>query len=387
MAAGIRTRHGRRCRSAEGGRCDCKNGPSYEAWVFSSRDGKKIRKTFGTLAEARGWRADAEGAVRKRTLRAPTTTTVAEAAEAWLEGARNGTVRKRSGDRYKPSALRGYERSLRLRVKPALGHARLADVTRGDVQALVDGLLGDELDPSTIRNTLNPLQAIYRRALARERVAVNPTIGLEIPAARGRRDRIAAPGEGAALIEALPPDDRAVWATAMYAGLRRGELRGLRWCDIDLQKGIVRVERGWDDADGEIEAKTRAGRRSVPILARLRRELAAHKLRTGRSDDDLVFGTTETVPFEPSTVRRRAIAAWGKKDLESIGLHEARHTFASLLIAAGVNAKALSTYMGHASVTITYDRYGHLMPGNEEEAAGLADAYLERIAPLPAVAE
>jgi integrase len=62
----------------------------------------------------------------------------------------------------------------------------------------------------------------------------------------------------------------------------------------------------------------------------------------------------------------------------SVGLHEARHTFASLMIAAGVNAKALSTYMGHTSVTITLDRYGHLMPGNEEEAAGLLDAYLER---------
>ena len=63
---------------------------------------------------------------------------------------------------------------------------------------------------------------------------------------------------------------------------------------------------------------------------------------------------------------------------EPIGLHECRHTFASLMVAAGVNAKALSVYMGHASVTITLDRYGHLMPGNEEEAAGLLDGYLSR---------
>jgi integrase len=62
--------------------------------------------------------------------------------------------------------------------------------------------------------------------------------------------------------------------------------------------------------------------------------------------------------------------------LERITLHECRHTFASLMIAAGVNAKALSTYMGHANISITLDRYGHLMPGNEDEAAGLLDAYL-----------
>ena len=287
------------------------------------------------------------------------------------------------------------ERATRLRALAALASdpgARARPSRRRDTRGRPGASRqapGEGLDPSTIRNTLNPLQAMYRRALAREQVAVNPTIGLEIPAARGRRDRIAAPCEGAALIEALPEADRAVWATAMYAGLRRGELRGLRWSDIDLDGGLIRVERGWDDSDGEIEAKTRAGRRSVPILSRLRRELVAHKLRTGRDGEALVFGTTSSVPFEPSTVRRRALGAWepGKDERrvhEPIGLHEARHTFASLLIAAGVNAKALSTYMGHASVTITYDRYGHLMPGNEEEAADLADAYLERVAPQAA---
>jgi integrase len=69
--------------------------------------------------------------------------------------------------------------------------------------------------------------------------------------------------------------------------------------------------------------------------------------------------------------------AWAKASLERITLNECRHTFASLMIAAGVNAKALSTYMGHANISITLDRYGHLMPGNEAEAAGLLDAYLE----------
>jgi integrase len=75
---------------------------------------------------------------------------------------------------------------------------------------------------------------------------------------------------------------------------------------------------------------------------------------------------------------RRADEAWTTAELERITLHEARHTFASYMIGAGVNVKALSTYMGHANISITLDRYGHLMPGNEDEAAGLLDAYLER---------
>ncbi len=69
---------------------------------------------------------------------------------------------------------------------------------------------------------------------------------------------------------------------------------------------------------------------------------------------------------------------WQAAGLDPIGMHECRHTFASLMIAADVNAKALSTYMGHSNISITYDRYGHLMPGNESEAAALVDAYLER---------
>jgi integrase len=78
------------------------------------------------------------------------------------------------------------------------------------------------------------------------------------------------------------------------------------------------------------------------------------------------------------SLARYASRVPGRPRLEPIGLHECRHVYASLAIAAGVNAKALSTYLGHSSVTVTYDRYGHLMPGSETEAAGLLDAYLAR---------
>jgi integrase len=116
----------------------------------------------------------------------------------------------------------------------------------------------------------------------------------------------------------------------------------------------------------------------VPIPSVLSAHLARHRLAHGASG--LFFGRTPEIPFQPTSVVNRARRAWKDAGLESITLHEARHTFASLMIAAGVNAKALSTYVGHAGVAITYDRYGHLMPGNEAEAAGLLDAYLDRAA-------
>jgi integrase len=309
-------------------------------------------------------------------MRAPSQLTLREAADAWLAGAREGSSRNRSGDRYKPSVVRGYETSLRLRVLPKLGGRKLTEIRRADLQDFADRLLADGTDASTIRNTLMPLRAIFRRAVARGDIALNPTSGLELPAVRGRRDRIASPAEAAKLVDALPERDRALWATALYCGLRRGELQALRWEDVDLAKGVIRIERAWDVREGEIEPKSRAGRRTVPIPAVLRDYLVEHKQRSDAKG--LVFDRPDGKAFDGPTVDARAKAAWRAAGLDPITLHEARHTFASLMIAAGVNAKALATYMGHASVTITYDRYGHLMPGNEDEAAALLDAYLAR---------
>jgi integrase len=323
-------------------------------------------------------------------MRAPTKTTVRQAWEVWLEGAREGWIRNRSGEIYKPSALRCYESDMRIRVLAEIGGARLSDVTRVDLQDLADRWLARGLNPSTIRNTLMPLRMLFRRALARGEVVINPTAGLELPAVRGRRDRIASPEEAAALIAGASESDRALWAMAFYSGLRRGELMALCWEDVDLHVGVIRVERAWDVRVGVIEPKSRAGTRTVPIPSVLREQLVAHALRSGRRSG-LVFGRTSERPFQPTGVAARARTAWKRMNAERpkhklepippIGLHECRHTFASLMIAAGVNAKALSTYMGHSSITITLDRYGHLMPGNEAEAAELLDAYLTGVAP------
>lgn len=376
MAPGIRQRHGNRCSGQ--GRCKC----PYEASVYSARDDRKIRKTFSTLAAAKAWRDDAQGAVRRNQLRAPTPTTITDAGEQWLEGARAGLIRTRSGDPYKPSAIRSYEAALRLRVQPVLGRAKVSAVTRTDLQDFVDRLVASGTAPSTIGVTILPLRAIYKRAVARGEVAINPTTGLSMPAVRGGRDRIASPEECAKLLDALSEQDRPIWATAMYAGLRRGEIMALRVEDIDLGAGVIRVSRGWDTVEGVIATKS-GKERKVPIAGVLRAHLAAHLLTLGRRDG-LVFGVSEVSPFNPHRLSDRAATAWKRAKLEGITLHECRHTFASLMIAAGVNAKALSTYMGHANITITYDRYGHLMPGNEDEAAGMLDAYLARASETPA---
>ena len=127
------------------------------------------------------------------------------------------------------------------------------------------------------------------------------------------------------------------------------------------RRTLITVARSWDVKAGPIEPKSHAGKRTVPIAAVLREHLIGYQLRSGRRDG-LVFGVSGIRPFTPTAVRRRALTAWkaenrrrrkvGQPGLEAIGLHECR--------------------------VITLDRYGHLMPVNEEEAAGLLDGYLAR---------
>ena len=325
---------------------------------------------------------DYEEALRRGRMRSPVPTTVATAAAEFLAGAKAGTIPKRGGGTFKPSTIRSYERALK-KVLPTLGHLKLGDVRRTDMQEIADKLTAKGLAASSVQNAIDPIRVIYRRAIQRDMVSLDPTAGLELRTPKGRRDRIASPGEAARLLAALPDFERVLYATAMYAGLRRGELRALAWEDVDLKARRIHVRRGWDDVEGKQDGKSEAAERDVPVLRPLGRELAAHRLAC-QWTEGLVFGRSPVVPFAKTSVLTRARAAWKQANqhrepddqLAPIGLHESRHTCASTFIAAGANPKVIQRVMGHANIAMTFDRYGHLMPGGLEEAAEAADAFL-----------
>jgi integrase len=235
---------------------------------------------------------------------------------------------------------------MRREVLPELGAIRLSELRRSDLQEFADALLVRGLSPSAIQVALLPVRVIYRRALSRGELAVNPCSGVELPAVRGRRERFASPEEAEALIEAVPENDRAAWATAMYAGLRLGELRALRVDDVDLAAGVIRVERGWDPVEGAIKLKSHAGRRKVPIAAILRDYLAEHLARIGRQGSDLILGKTAESPFARNTLERTADQAWRDAGLERLTPHGCRHTF----------VRALGGSTGAASSRVTATR-------------------------------
>jgi hypothetical protein len=197
-STGIRKRHSRACRSRVGAPCDCSG--SWEAAVWSQRDGRKIRRTFPTLAAAKGWRDDAASAVRKGTMSAPTRLTLEQAAEVWLEGAKRGAILTRGGTPYKPGVIRGYEADLRRYVLPDLGSHPLAQIRRADLQALVDRLVADGRSATKIAAVVMPIRVLCRHALERDELLTNPTSHLRLPVATGRRERVASSAEATELI-------------------------------------------------------------------------------------------------------------------------------------------------------------------------------------------
>ena len=197
-----------------------------------------------------------------------------------------------------------------------------------------------------------------------------------MPAVDSLRDRVAEPTEAQALIAALPECDRALWACAFFAGLRRGELQALQWQDIDLASGSLRISRTWDAKEGPTAPKSAAGARELTMAGALRDFLAEHRARS-RWSDGLVFGRARDAPFTPSAVRARALRAWNAARLPAIGLHEARHSFASMLIAAEVDPKTISRLMGHSSVAFTLDQYAKVFARHERTMVDRFDAYLE----------
>jgi integrase len=393
---GIDVVHQRHCPAKpKGSAARCKCQPSYRVQVWDPRAGKLQRKTLRVKAEAISWRDDMRVAVRSGTVRRQSRTTCQGAADALLAGMRNGTVLTRSGEKYAPSAVRGYEIGWE-RVKEDVGHLKLGELARRDVQSVVDRMVANGVPASTVANGLDLLRVVVRRALRDDELSVSPLVGLELPREDNRRERVAWIDEARTLIAALPESDRPLWATAFIVGLRRGELRALRIPDVDLDDGWIHVRRTWDDKEGERDGgKSRAAIRDAPIFDELRPYLVevvspAALLRTGRRGDDLVFGRTGSDPFVPTTVRSRALKAWGWKQernpdpggprhvwvkaredaLEPIGLHEARHTAVSTAAAAGVDDASLLEWFGHADVEMSR-RYRHAF--KERMARGIAD--------------
>ncbi len=354
-------------------RCRCE--PSYRGRRRHPITGKPEwqKPVVKSRAEVLSWLAGADAGgehLREVAAHGPL---FEDLAEQWLDGVEQGRIGRRRG-RGKPYAettILAMGRSLKYHLLPEFGPMHAAEISELDWQAWIDKLARRGLARSTIAKHISVASDIYAWASAPSRRLVprNPLRLVELPPNDEKpRLRVALAPEAAALLAALEPEDRVPYAIASYAGLRRSEIDRLEWPDVlDGERIATRlvVRR----------SKSEAGtQRRPPIADNLRTILLDAWERQGRPREGKVIDRS----VMSGKIARRVEARWDAAGLNRITLHECRHTYASLLMAAGYTIKELMEFMGHADLQMV-NRYVKLLPQpGEDDAADRLNAYLRR---------
>jgi integrase len=340
-------------------------------------------------------RREAERALtaRKREVdtgawREPSSETLASYAERWLAHRDPARVGGGARTRLSPSTFEGYRLNLRRHVLPRLGDRRLASLRTEDVDRLIAELEAEGKAAGTVRNVIVPLRKLLGDAVRQGLLLANPAARADLPPAQDFAGK-EIPTEHTeamrqALIDLAPLDPLrrepdlffvCLFDVALGTGLRLGEIRALRWRDVDRERRLIRVERAYSRQKLR-RPKTESGIRSVPLFPSVDaafRELASRAVERGRyAPDELVFGSMRGTPLQPSNFRQRVWdLALQNAGLEGEGyrFHDLRHTCVSRLVAAGADVKFVQAVAGHANPLITLKRYSHLLDARITEAA------------------
>jgi integrase len=378
------------------------NGPSgepKEAWVvdYVDQHGERHIKTFAKKRDADAHHAIVGTAVRAGTHTADSrSVTVARAAEMWLESCEAAGLERAS--------MMAYRQRADLHITPILGALRLSQLTVPVVRGFEDRLRRDGRSPAMVRNARRSLGGILADAQERGLVAQNVVYSLRKSRRSRRADgngklkigvNIPAPAEMRAIVGALDTAAgryRPLLLTAIFTGLRASELRGLRWHDVDLKRGELHVRQRADRYGKIGRPKSEAGERTVPLPPIVVTALREHRLACPRNDQDIVFTNTRDsiehrntiveLGFHPVQVAAGVVDRHGGAKYK--GLHSLRHFYASWCINRRVDGglelplKMVQARLGHASIQMTADVYGHLFPSGDDgaELAAAEKAFL-----------
>lgn len=219
------------------------------------------------------------------------------------------------------------------------------------------------LSASTQAKIIRVLRAIFRHPSTRQFINMDPTLGVRVPRQDRREHDYLNLSEVTRLLEASSdPGEKALFGTACFAGLRQGEIIALTWGDIDIVSGTIYVKKTYDPKHREGTPKTEKGKRIVPIPPVLVELLKEHKAKSKEiKPDDLVFTSKNGKHLDSNNLTQRTLAtALQRAGIRKVDFQSLRHTFASLSIEAGTDPKTLQSLMGHSSINVTFDTYGHL---------------------------
>lgn len=352
-----------RKRSWTGGR-----GEQRQAWLVDYRDtaGKRRSKQFARKKDAEAWSTQAAWHVSQGTHTPDSTSiTLKIAAEQWIERARREGL--------EPTTIAAYDQHARLHLVPICGNVRLSQLTAPMIEGYRDQLVDKLSRPMAIR-VLRSLSSIIAEAQRRGQVAQNVARSVKVKRSPRQPSKAPIPSKKAltAILAAAKGDQRAssLVMLAIFAGLRASELRGLAWSAVDLGGASVSVVQR-ADARGSIGApKSASSRRTVPLPPSAIAALREWKLACAKSEADLVFPSLAGKPMSHRYMTLNLLKpVIDAAAVERIGLHDLRHAAASLWIEQRVDAKRVQTWLGHHSVQITFDTYGHLFEAIERESS------------------
>jgi len=262
-----------------------------------------------------------------------------------------------------------YSMTINNYLKPYLGDMRLSEITPSKVNSLIEYLNDNGKSITTQGKAMRTLRVILRWAVTLELIPRDPTAAIRVPKTRRKELTIITPEQFKKLLSVCVEDLYDLVAIAGLAGLRQGEIVALRWKDIDFEYGVIRVMRNYFPGHGFSDLKTAASRRAVPLVATLDEILRARRQEQKKSlPDALVFPNSAGKPLDRARFFPRFKEALKTAELPDMSFHDLRHFYASLGIASGMDPKALQVAMGHSSIQVTMDVYGHLFPGSYDKA-------------------
>jgi integrase len=342
----------------------------------ASDDGKRRTRyatVHGTYKDAQKELTRLLGAADSGALPDPTNSTVAEYLRAWLDG----------GSNVSPKTLERYRELADWQIIPHLGATKLQKLMPEHVQQWHGTLIAASLSPRTIGHAHRVLRVALQCAVKNGTCVRNVAAVHAPPRVEEKEIEILSPEQITDVLGKLAGHTLfPIVSLALATGLRRGELLGLQWGDIDLDEATLRVERSVEETKAGLRLKppkTKRGRRNIKLPTEAVAVLRAHKVQQmeirlalgiGKPDAaTLVFSTVEGELLRPRNLSKTWWRARGAMKLPAVSFHAFRHSHASMLIRAGVDVLTISRRLGHSKAAITLDVYGHLIGGADEAAA------------------
>jgi integrase len=342
---------------------------------------RKKQRGFKTKKDAEKALALVEAEVYKGTFFEPSSISLTVHLQDWFKSKRT-SVSIQTADTY--------EAYMRNRIIPYIGHVQLSQLTPALLQNFVNDLKEEGLASSSIKKVYNIIKGSLDYAVNMELIPSNPITKIHLPKDPKKEMSVWEVNEITTFLKvAIKDRSYPAFQLAISTGMRRGEILGLRWKDVDLEKGMLYIRQTLSKDGKQFlkGAKTEASIRSIKLsndtIVLLRKQktvVGKEKLSCGADyvDNDLIICTAKGTPINPENLKRTFQRLIKEADVPSIRFHDLRHTHATMLLASGINPKVISERLGHSNIKTTLDIYSHVLPSMQEEAANQIETLLRK---------